>query len=61
MNKITSFFKEVRSELSKVVWPSRKDTIRYTISVIIFSLAVAIVLGAADYGLLVGVEKLLQK
>ncbi len=61
MNFITTFFKEVKSELSKVVWPSRNDTIRYTIAVIVFSIAVALILGAADYGLLVGVQKLITK
>jgi preprotein translocase subunit SecE len=61
MNFITTFFKEVKSELSKVVWPSRNDTIRYTIAVIVFSIAVALILGAADYGLLIGVQKLITK
>lgn len=46
------FLSEVRSELAKVVWPSRMDTIRYTITVIVFSLAVAAILGTIDYFLL---------
>ena len=40
----------------KVVWPSRADTVKLTIIVIIFSVAVALFLGAVDYGL----SKLLQ-
>lgn len=52
MGKVIQFFKEVKSELFKVVWPSRQDTIRYTITVILFSIGVALILGAADYGLL---------
>ncbi len=55
------FLREVRSELSKVVWPSRMDTIRYTLVVIGFSVGVAAILGAADYGLLKGFEALLNK
>ncbi|HYF04943.1 MAG TPA: preprotein translocase subunit SecE [Patescibacteria group bacterium] len=51
MTSLINFFKEVRSELFKVIWPTRKDTIRYTALVIVFSLFVAVVLGAADYGL----------
>lgn len=47
-----NFFRQVRTELSKVVWPSRNDTIRYTLTVIVFSLVVALVLGAFDYLLL---------
>jgi preprotein translocase subunit SecE len=45
------FLKEARSELGKVVWPSRRETIRITIAVILISVAVAALLGAADFGL----------
>jgi len=45
------FTKEAYSELKKVVWPSRRETIRITIAVIILSIAVAAFLGAVDYGL----------
>ncbi len=45
------FLKEVRAELAKVVWPSRKEIIRITMGVVALSLVVAIFLGAADYGL----------
>lgn len=51
MTSPIQFIKEARAELGKVVWPSRQETIRITIGVIILSLAVAIFLGAADYGL----------
>lgn len=60
MNKIVTFFKEVKAELWKVVWPSRRDAIRYTITVIVFSLVVAAILGAADFGLLKGFEALIK-
>ncbi|MBI3952763.1 MAG: preprotein translocase subunit SecE [Candidatus Doudnabacteria bacterium] len=45
------FIRETRSELSKVVWPSKQETLRITIAVIVMSLAVALFLGAVDYGL----------
>lgn len=60
MSKIIQFFKDVRAEMSKVIWPSRRDTIRYTATVIGFSLAIAIILGAADFGLLNGFEALIK-
>ncbi len=47
-SKISSFLKEVRQELKKVTWPTRQDTTRYTIIVIVISLGVALFLGAAD-------------
>ncbi len=60
MSKIIQFFREVRSEMSKVVWPSRNDAIRYTITVIIFSIAMATILGAVDFGLLKGFQAIIK-
>jgi preprotein translocase subunit SecE len=51
----------VKAELLKVVWPTRQETIRYTVTVIIFSVVVALILGAADYGLLRGFEAILNQ
>ncbi|TFG35737.1 MAG: preprotein translocase subunit SecE [Parcubacteria group bacterium] len=48
-NKITTFLKEVRLEMKKVNWPSREETIRYTLIVIGVSFFVAIYLGGLDY------------
>ncbi len=45
------FIKEARAEMTKVVWPTRQETIRITLAVVIISLAVAAFLGAVDYGL----------
>ena len=33
---IIGFFKEVKSEVSKVKWPSKKDMIKYSIATIVF-------------------------
>lgn len=43
------FLQEVYSELLKVSWPSRNDTIRLTAVVIAISLFVGLYLGAVDY------------
>jgi len=47
--KITTFLKEVRLEIKKVNWPTRKETFRYTIIVIGVSLGVAAFLGTLDF------------
>lgn len=60
MSRIIKYFRDVRSEVSKVIWPSRQDTIRYTFTVIVFSLVLAAILGAADFGLLKGFEALIK-
>lgn len=54
------FFRDVRAEMTKVIWPSRRDTIRYTVTVIVFSLVIAAILGAADFGLLKGFEAIIK-
>lgn len=50
-DRIVQFIKESRTELKKVVWPTREETIRHTLTVIIMSAALALFLGGADYAL----------
>jgi len=45
------FLGEVKNELAKVVWPTKGETFKYTVTVILFSIAVAGILGAFDLGL----------
>ena len=47
--KIETFFSEVKSELKKVNWPTKKDTIRDTLTVIGASVVVAAFLGGVDF------------
>ncbi len=49
MEKINNYIKASFVEIKKVTWPSKKETYRYTILVIIISLAVAAFLGVLDY------------
>ena len=49
--KTMDFFREVKVELKKVTWPTRKQTTGTTIVVIIFVFVVAAFLGLFDYGL----------
>lgn len=46
-NPVT-FLKEVRTELVKVVWPTRDETIRLTAVVIGVSVATGLFIGALD-------------
>ena len=48
MSKVTTFLKEVRVELAKVSWPTRKQIIVYTAVVIGLSLFFAVILGVLD-------------
>ena len=49
LEKIIAFLKEVRMEMKKVNWPSRQETLRYTLIVVGASLVVAAFLGGLDY------------
>jgi preprotein translocase subunit SecE len=44
------FVREVRDELRKVVWPTRKELITYTTSALIFILIMVGIVTALDYG-----------
>ena len=48
MNKLVAFLKDVKIELARVTWPTRKQTIQYTLAVIAMSIAVALFLGGWD-------------
>ncbi len=60
MNRVINYFKEVREELEKVVWPTKEQTIRYTILVLIVATSVGIALGALDYVLTILTAELLS-
>ena len=49
LDRIVTFLKEARVELRKVAWPTREETIRYTLAVVLMSGALAIFLGGIDY------------
>ena len=48
MNKLGAFLRDVRIELARVTWPTRQQTIQYTMIVIAMSAVVALFLGAWD-------------
>ena len=51
INKGIQFLREVKVELKKVVWPTRKQTLSSTVVVIILTIIVACFLGVVDIGL----------
>lgn len=40
---------DVKVELKKVTWPSREETVVYTVAVILFSIAMIVFLGGLDF------------
>lgn len=58
--KTVQFLREVKIELKKVTWPSRKQTIGSTVVVIILVLIISLFLGVVDIGLTKLVRVVLQ-
>ncbi len=46
---VVRYLSEVRSELSKVVWPKRQEVIKLTLMVIIISVIVGLYVGGLDF------------
>ena len=46
-NRISKFFKDVKSEMKKVVWPTKNQVVKNTLIV----LAVVVIIGAVIFGL----------
>ena len=55
------FLREVKTELKKVTWPSRKDTLSGTLVVLVAVFIIAIFLGIVDSGLSNLIKELLKK
>jgi preprotein translocase subunit SecE len=49
--KATSFLREVRSEMERVNWPTKDQTIRLTTIVIALTLGIGLYIGLLDVGL----------
>jgi len=55
------FLREVKTELKKVTWPSRKDTLAGTLVVLVAVFIIAIFLGVVDFWLSKLIKMLLEK
>jgi preprotein translocase SecE subunit len=47
-NRVTSYIREIISELRKVTWPTRDETIRLTIAVVVVAVTIGAMLGGVD-------------
>ena len=60
MRPLFEYLSASRAELAKVAWPSRRQTARLTLVVIVFSLVFAVIIGALDYLFSLGLQKLIS-
>lgn len=56
MRKVFSFFKEARAELAKVVWPTRRRTLKLTAVVVVVTVLFGVFISIVDGGLGQGIE-----
>ena len=61
MNKITDYIKEVIAEAKHVTWPTRSQTVFFTVTVLLISLIVAYYLGLLDFLFGQGLKLLLTR
>lgn len=54
-----SWFKGLKSEFKKIVWPDRESLMKQTVAVIVVSVALGIIIAIIDYILQFGVKFLL--
>lgn len=48
-HRFVAFLKSSQRELKQVTWPTRAETIHYTIAVVLVSTVIAFFLGGLDY------------
>ena len=57
---LISYFREAREEMMKITWPSKADTFKYSVVVIGLCLLLAFFFAGLDYGLSLGIQKLIS-
>lgn len=51
-----SFFKGIKSEFKKIIWPDRQATLRQSVAVVAISVVVGVIIAILDYVILHGVS-----
>ena len=49
-NRIMKFFRETKSEMKKVSWPSKAQLVRNTVVILAFVIIMTVVLSLVDFG-----------
>lgn len=59
-NPVSKYLQETKSELKKVTWPTKKQTINDTLLVLAMSVAMAAFIGILDYIFNFGLSQLIS-
>ena len=49
--KLSAYFRGVKAEMKKVIWPGKKQLINYTVVVVVMSILIALIVYGLDLGL----------
>ncbi len=60
MSKFTEYLQETKMELKHVIWPTRNQTLLYTLIVVVLSVVIAYFLGIFDFIFTKGLEKIIS-
>ncbi len=61
MNALVTYLKNVRAELTHVVWPSRRQSLTHVALIVVISILTALFIAALDYVLTQGVGVLITR
>lgn len=61
LNRFIDYLQSAKTELGKVTWPSKQETVRYSTLVIGASVTLAVFFAVLDYGLIKSVELIVTK
>lgn len=50
------FFKGMKSEFKKIIWPDRQDTLKQSVAVVAISVVVGVIIAILDYFIKYGVN-----
>lgn len=54
------FFKGVKSEFKKIIWPDKDTIAKQSIAVTLVSIALGIIISVIDFAIKFGIDKILQ-
>jgi len=59
-NKFKSFFKDIGQELKKVIWPTKQQLVKSTITVIVVCIIMGTLIWVFDWGLSALIKNLIR-
>jgi preprotein translocase subunit SecE len=55
-----SWFKGVKAEIKKIIWPSKKDLAKQTVVVLVSALIIGVIVAFIDMGIQYGIDALIN-